>query len=52
MQIEILIIAVLVFAGMTITGQLSIGQLVSDNEAIFRKLKLSAVRWEQGGGSL
>ncbi|MFI3260887.1 MAG: hypothetical protein R3Y13_04155 [bacterium] len=39
MQIEIFIIVVLVFTGMTITGQLSIGQLVSDNEAIFRKLK-------------
>ncbi len=41
MQIEIFIIAALVFAGMTITGQLSIGQLVSDNEAAFRKLKES-----------
>lgn len=39
MQIEIIIIAIIVFVGMTMTGQLSLGELVSDNELIFRKLK-------------
>ena len=39
MQLEILIIAAIIFIGMTITGQISMGQLVRDNEALFRKLK-------------
>ena len=39
MQLEIIIIAVIVFGIMTITGQLSITQLISDNQAIFLKLK-------------
>ncbi len=39
MYIEILVITFIIFLAMTITGQLSITQLVSDNEAIFRKLK-------------
>ena len=39
MQIEIIIIGILVFGIMTITGQLSINQLVSDNEKLFKKLK-------------
>ncbi len=39
MQIEILIIAVIVFIVMTVSGQISITKLVADNELIFRKLK-------------
>ncbi len=39
MQIEILIIAAIVLIIMTVTGQINIGQLISDNEALFRKLK-------------
>ena len=39
MQIEILIIAVIVFGIMTMTGQINFTQLISDNELLFRKLK-------------
>ena len=39
MQIEIFIIAGLIFLIMTVTGQINLNQLVSDNEALFRKLK-------------
>ena len=39
MQIELIIIAAIVFGIMTVTGQLSITQLISDNQAIFLKLK-------------
>ena len=39
MQLEILIVAAIVFGVMTITGQLSITQLISDNQAIFLRLK-------------
>ncbi len=39
MQIEIIIIAAIIFIIMTVTGQISVAQLISDNEAIFRKLK-------------
>ncbi len=39
MQIEIVIIAAIIFTVMTVSGQISIAQLVSDNEAIFRRLK-------------
>ncbi len=39
MQIEILIIAVIIFIVMTVSGQISIARLVADNEIIFRKLK-------------
>lgn len=39
MQIEMIIIAVLVFTGMTLTGQISLAKMVSDNEIIFRKFK-------------
>ena len=39
MQIEIIIIAIIVFGIMTITGQISINQLISDNQMLFMKLK-------------
>ena len=39
MQIEIIIVAVIVFGIMTITGQISINQLISDNQLLFLKLK-------------
>ncbi len=39
MQIEILIIGALVFWVMTVTGNISITQMISDNEKLFRKLK-------------
>ena len=39
MQLEIITVAAIVFGIMTITGQLSITQLISDNQAIFLKLK-------------
>jgi hypothetical protein len=39
MQIEILIIMVLIFVMMSATGQINIGQMISDNEILFRKLK-------------
>ncbi len=41
MQIEIIIIAVIVFTIMTVGGQISINQLVSDNQMLFMKLKES-----------
>ncbi len=44
MQIEIIIITAIVFVAMSITGQISIGQMISDNELLFRKLKESD--WE------
>ncbi len=39
MQVEIIIIAVIIFFVMTYNGQLSIKQLISDNFVLFRKLK-------------
>ncbi len=39
MQIEIIIVAVIVFVIMTATGQISINQLISDNQILFMKLK-------------
>ena len=39
MQIEVIIVAVIVFCIMTITGQISINQLISDNQMLFMKLK-------------
>lgn len=39
MQIEIIIIAVIVLGLMSLNGYISISQLVSDNELLFRKLK-------------
>ena len=39
MQIEIIIVGVLVFGIMTLTGQISINQLISDNQLLFLKLK-------------
>ncbi len=39
MQIEIIIVAIIVFGIMTITGQISINQLISDNQMLFMKLK-------------
>ncbi len=39
MYIEIAIIAVIIFVIMFSTGQISFNQLISDNEAVFRKLK-------------
>ena len=39
MQIEVIIVAVIVFGIMTITGQISINQLTSDNQMLFMKLK-------------
>ncbi len=41
MQIEIILIAVIVFAIMTITGQINVNQMISDNQTIFMKLKES-----------
>ncbi len=39
MQIEIIIVACIVFFVMTFTGQISINQLISDNQILFMKLK-------------
>ncbi len=39
MQIEIIIVGVIVFVIMTVTGQISINQLISDNQMLFLKLK-------------
>ena len=39
MQVEIIIIAILIFVVMTYNGQVSIKDLISDNFYIFRKLK-------------
>lgn len=41
MQIEIVIIAVIVFLIMTVSGQISINQMISDNQMLFLKLKES-----------
>ncbi|MDE6284894.1 MAG: hypothetical protein K2M17_04040 [Bacilli bacterium] len=41
MQVEIIIIAVIVFLIMTVSGQISLSQLVSDNQMLFMKLKES-----------
>ncbi len=41
MQAEILIIAIIIFTVMSINGQINIPELISDNEALFRKLKES-----------
>jgi len=39
MQLEIIIIAIIIFVVMTYNGQLSFGQLIDDNFHLFRKLK-------------
>lgn len=39
MQIEIIIVAIIVFVIMTTTGQISINQLISDNQMLFLKMK-------------
>lgn len=39
MQIEILIVAAIIFIIMTVTGQINLNQLINDNETLFRKLK-------------
>ena len=39
MQIEVIIVAVIVFSIMTITGQISMNQLISDNQLLFLKIK-------------
>ena len=39
MQVEVIIVAVIVFGMMTITGQLSISQLISDNQLLFLRMK-------------
>lgn len=39
MQVEIIIIALIIFVIMSVNGQISVPQLISDNEALFRKLK-------------
>ena len=41
MQIEIIIIAAIVFVVMTVGGQININQLISDNQMLFLKLKES-----------
>ena len=41
MQIEIVIIAVIVFTIMTVGGQININQMISDNQVLFMKLKES-----------
>lgn len=54
MQIEIIIIAVIVFLIMTVSGHISLNQLVSDNQMLFLKLKESDwdffVRAKYGSG--
>ena len=39
MQIEVIIVVVIVFGIMTITGQISMNQLISDNQLLFLKIK-------------
>ena len=39
MQIEVIIVAVIVFSIMTITGQISMNQLISDNQLLFLEIK-------------
>lgn len=39
MEIEIIILAVIIFGIMTSTGQINVNQMISDNELLFRKLK-------------
>lgn len=39
MQIEVIIVAVIVFGIMTIMGQISLNQLISENQMLFMKLK-------------
>ncbi len=39
MQIEVILVAIIVFGIMTITGQISINQLISDNQMLFMRLK-------------
>lgn len=39
MQIEIIAVGAIVFGIMTVTGQLSLTQLISDNQMLFQKLK-------------
>lgn len=39
MQIEVIIVAVIVFGILTITGQISMNQLISDNQLLFLKIK-------------
>ena len=55
MQIEIVIIAIIVFLIMTTSGQISINQLVSDNQHLFMRLKESDwdffVRAKYGNGT-
>ncbi len=41
MQIEIIIIAVIIFIIMTVGGQININQMISDNQMLFMKLKES-----------
>ncbi len=41
MQIEIIIIAIIIFLIMTVGGQISINQLINDNQMLFMKLKES-----------
>lgn len=41
MQIEIIIIAVIVFLIMTVSGHININQMISDNQMLFMKLKES-----------
>ena len=47
MQIEIIIIAIIVFGIMTITGQISINQLISDNQMLFMKIKEKCIKFEK-----
>ena len=39
MQVEMLILTVIIFVVMVSSGQISLNQLVTDNEMLFRKLK-------------
>ena len=41
MQIEIIIIAIIVFLIMTLGGQININQMISDNQMLFLRLKES-----------
>lgn len=55
MQIEIIIIAIIVFTIMSVTGQINLNQMVSDNQALFMRLKESDwdffVRAKYGNGT-
>ena len=48
MQIEVIIVAIIVFGIMTITGQISINQLISDNQMLFMKFVMNLMVIQTG----